>query len=550
MDELRRCPYCGVEIREGAIRCGFCGEFTELDNPVDENDLVEVEEDANEGDSTFDQKSGKEKHQFSILSIFCVVLLIAAGVASYFELPALEFAIGNSFYEGMWGEADYSSAVEWYRLSAENGYPEAQRKLADCLVAGEGTEVNLAEAMKFYREAATAGVDYARLQLGIGLLTGKGVEQNPEEAFQWLSQVLPETDPVETNFYLGEYYLRFAAGEDAKAKAVEHYRRAANQGHAQSQYELAMLLLTGEGVEQDLSGAFRLFSEAAAAGIVPAYFQLGECYAKELGTAMDEALALENYRKAAGNGILEAQLILGERSGNDAESFYWYMQAAEQKSIPAAYQVGYRLYYGIGAEKNVEESLQWLTRAAEAQDVSAQLLLGDVYTFGAETEANPEQGRFWYDRAVAAGAEVAEYNLAVMLFRGEGGEMDRQRAFQLFQNGAQRQEVSAVFAAGICAQYGAGTNHDPEKAIALFKQAVELGVHEAEFALGKVLLAHGVCWPDEPEMWIQRAADNGVNAAEEFLLGRMIGEALLLALWEQTELIPAPIAFLMTRQGE
>ena len=58
-------------------------------------------------------------------------------------------------------------------------------------------------------------------------------------------------------------------GEGVKqdsAAAVEWYRKAAEGGHVDSQFNLGVMCETGEGVEQDMAEAAKWYRKAAAQG--------------------------------------------------------------------------------------------------------------------------------------------------------------------------------------------------------------------------------------------------------------------------------------------
>ena len=54
--------------------------------------------------------------------------------------------------------------------------------------------------------------------------------------------------------------------EQDRARAVHWYTKAAEQGHAQAQFNLGVCFLTGQGVEQDLARAVHWYTKAAEQG--------------------------------------------------------------------------------------------------------------------------------------------------------------------------------------------------------------------------------------------------------------------------------------------
>ncbi len=96
---------------------------------------------------------------------------------------------------------DYEEAFKWYRLSAEQGYADAQNNLATLYEEGEGVERNSKEAVKWYELAAQQGNFDAPNNLGTMYLKGIGV-RNYVTAYMW--------------FHLGEMKGDMAAKNNRK----------------------------------------------------------------------------------------------------------------------------------------------------------------------------------------------------------------------------------------------------------------------------------------------------------------------------------------------
>ena len=98
-----------------------------------------------------------------------------------------------------------------------------------------------------------------------------------------------------------------------RAKALEHFQRAAEQGEAAGLFYLGRAL-TAEGAHEEALTWYRL---AAERRYMPALFRLGISYLDGLGTAPDEALGLSYLRDAAkaGHVLAEGQLAKRYLSG-------------------------------------------------------------------------------------------------------------------------------------------------------------------------------------------------------------------------------------------
>jgi TPR repeat protein len=101
---------------------------------------------------------------------------------------------------------DYTEAVRWYRLAADEGYPVAQYDLGDMYEEGHGVPQDYAEAVRWYRKAADQELPVAQLGLGYMYANGRGVPQDYVLAHMWFNlsaahgnKYLKSDEPSETN---------------------------------------------------------------------------------------------------------------------------------------------------------------------------------------------------------------------------------------------------------------------------------------------------------------------------------------------------------------
>ena len=106
------------------------------------------------------------------------------------------------------------------------------------------------------------------------------------------------------------YYRNEGVAQDY-AEAAVWYRRAAEAGHANAQFNLGYMYNAGEGVPQDYTEALAWYRRAAEAGHARAQVNLGGMYHRGEGVAQDYAEALAWYRRAAEQGDARAQSSLG-----------------------------------------------------------------------------------------------------------------------------------------------------------------------------------------------------------------------------------------------
>ena len=129
---------------------------------------------------------------------------------------------------------------------------------------------------------------------------------------------------------------------------------------------------TGKGVAQDHAEAVRWYRKAADQGLAEAQFALGFGYANgQGGLAKDDVQAAFWYRKAADQGEAMAQnalcLMYDEGHGvpqNYALATYWYRRSAEQGNPTAQHLLGLMFDKGLGTPTNHVAAHTWLSLAA------------------------------------------------------------------------------------------------------------------------------------------------------------------------------------------
>lgn len=84
--------------------------------------------------------------------------------------------------------------------------------------------------------------------------------------------------------------------------AYKEFRAAADAGHADSQYNVALMYEKGIGVGKDEKEAVVWYGKSAGQGNSAAQYNLGVMYENGRGTAVDFAKAHEWYRKASVQG--------------------------------------------------------------------------------------------------------------------------------------------------------------------------------------------------------------------------------------------------------
>lgn len=110
---------------------------------------------------------------------------------------------------------------------------------------------------------------------------------------------------------LGAAYDNGIGGlQEDPQQAVAWYRKAAEQGVAEAQFNLAHCLATGRGTVQNYVESFAWMQKAAQQQIVEAQFLLGVMYKDGLGSMPNPVRAKEWLERAAKAGNEDARALL------------------------------------------------------------------------------------------------------------------------------------------------------------------------------------------------------------------------------------------------
>jgi TPR repeat protein len=113
----------------------------------------------------------------------------------------------------------------------------------------------------------------------------------------------------------GDVYAQNKIGNLARgydnAAAMAWYRKSADQGYANAQYNMGLCYYNGFGTAINYTEAAAWYRKSVAQGYDKAQYNLGTMYKSGKGVQQDLAQALNLYRKAAEQGNMHAQSALG-----------------------------------------------------------------------------------------------------------------------------------------------------------------------------------------------------------------------------------------------
>lgn len=278
---------------------------------------------------------------------------------------------------------------------------------------------------------------------------------------------------------------------------------------AQTLYRKAQLCKAGVVVKQDLKEAYECFRKAAELGHADAQFELSICYLLGLGVEKNRAQYHQWLKKAVESGSAEAECIKGMMTEDETEAVKWLLSAALKGNAYAGYCIGMRYMEGRGVPYDANAGTQWLLRAAaqgidsavselkptldnttyHTQIVSqlrksagegndrAMFSLGECYAAGAGVPQSYAEALKCYHAIVDADdglSPQAHTAIAECYAKGWGVPQDPAKALEWYLKAAEEGDISALCTAFHCYMDGVGTPRNKEKAFALLREGSDL----------------------------------------------------------------------------
>ncbi len=167
------------------------------------------------------------------------------------------------------------------------------------LPAGIGTQA--------LRHAALNGDPAAAFEIGERYLTGNGVTANTQEAIKWFERAVTKGSAAAA-FRLGMAYEKGQGVQRDRGRARTNYATAAESGHLKAMHNLAVMIVedSGPGGKPDYTNAIPWFRRAADRGLRDSQYNLGVLYARGLGVPANLAESYRWFALAANQGDTDA----------------------------------------------------------------------------------------------------------------------------------------------------------------------------------------------------------------------------------------------------
>jgi len=439
------------------------------------------------------------------------LLLLLLLTISHTSLVYADFDDGMAAYK----KGDYEIAYKEWKPLAEQGDVDAQYRLGQMYLKGEGFPLDIEKAIYWWSKAAEQGVGWvqkrldkllevqkvlaqaeqgdalSQYKLGLRYSDGEGIPQDFEQGAYWVNQAA-EQGNADAQYQLWIWLYDGIGIAVDRAKGFCWLAKAAEQGHAEAQSDIRIFAKEDTG---NCEEAPKELEPLAEEGGAEAQSTIGIFSNIEVGVAAyqngDYETALKELEPLAIAGDPEAQNKVGWMNmlgngvpQNSKKAFFWFHKSAEQGHPKSQFKLGF-MYCSDnispydGVPEDDEKAIYWLTKAAEQGHASAIVWLRQLFDISSQIE--------WVIKSAKQGDYYSQKDLGVMYANGNGVPQDYEKAIYWYTKAAEQGDINLQRMLGRVYSDGVHVPIDNEKAIYWYTQAAEQGDADAQNALDEML---------------------------------------------------------------
>lgn len=281
------------------------------------------------------------------------------------------------------------------------------------LIRGDGVEINVKEGLKYLKMAADNGNAQSMLLYGKKLFKGKGVKADQKEAIRYFKKAADEGSKealkIIKNLCFNRKIIEMNQQEKDKyiKKLVDiiYLKMAVDAGNTEAMFIYALKYWISNEVEVDQEKSLHYFKLAADKGHIESIVQVGNFFLEQ----NDIDNATHYLEMAAENGNIDAMLSYGNLLCN-------YLNDNQKGS-------------------------KYLKMAAD----NGSIIALDAYaTYLLDNESKKEEAAKYLRKAIKFGSVHAMLNYGIMLFNGDGIEMDKRKGVEYIKKAADFGSVNAM----------------------------------------------------------------------------------------------------------
>ena len=414
--------------------------------------------------------------------------------------------MADSLFDGIGVPEDKVAAAKAFERGERAGDIHSCFRLGQCYENGYGFATNLTTAHSMYVKAAKGGYDGADV-------SAKKIEL---PAAYW-DDAFVRNDAT-AQYMMGCCFSDGTRGVDKDdARAVELFKRSAEQGNPDALYMLYLCYRDGIGCEKNEGKATTSVFVAAEKAHPAALAVVGDRYRDGFGVDQDLTLALDYYKKATEAGVDRAKVAAAQI---DRIGKFW--GPAAKGDAKAEFEMGVCCRDGIQTGVDIKAAEAWFEKSAAKGCHDAEYALAKLLTDeNAEDSAVNKRIVSILEPAAMAGHVKARNLLGLFLYTGKGVDEDYERAVALWKESAGTGDLESKCLLGDYYFTGKGvfnSGKDVDKAVKMWSEAADAGYPEASLRLGR-LYANGTGMfgskkdVEKAKQHLTVAADGGVREA-------------------------------------
>ncbi|MNG80776.1 Localization factor PodJL [compost metagenome] len=202
--------------------------------------------------------------------------------------------------------------------------------------------------------------------------------------------------------------------------------------------------------------------------------------------------------------VADLKAMLEHSPGKAAQAI---LAAAGQGVVEAQLLLGQILLDGRGIEQDAIVARRWFGIAAKGGSAMAYNMLGRCLEHGWGGEVSLTQAAIHYAQAADAGLDWGLYNLANLLATGRGVPANQAQALMCYEKAAHQGHAKSMNLYGRYLEQGIATAASPARAVRWYRRSAEAGDFRGMFSLALVLFERGQMAEAGP--WMERARVEG-----------------------------------------
>jgi TPR repeat protein len=195
--------------------------------------------------------------------------------------------------------------------------------------------------------------------------------------------------------------------------------------------------------------------------------------------------------------------MVSSNQAKNKRAFADTLKSARLGLPDAQYEVGLMYANGVGVARDIEQAVHWIRQSAQKGVPTAQYLLGTRYETGVGVEQSEHQALVWYAKSAEQG------HIKALLRAGKLHVKPHwEQAVALYRQAAQAGLAEAQFALGQAYAAGKGVDQNYLLAVRWLSEAAQQGLATAQFAIAEMHIeGHGVARdPKQALVWLRKAA--------------------------------------------